>query len=299
MCQSHMNADVEHDREDRMGDGPSARSRSWTCRATGRSSTLLSPSDQQDRREVEQQHVLDHVHRGTLLGERVDRRDQRDRQAQHAAQPRQQPPGLRAARAAARAHLAPARDVADREDEHDDDGPGAKRERGVGRDGEHCRAIVSLPDRHGAVVIRHTTSGSAGGRARSAACARASRGLRRLPRAADVARTSAVPRLPAGAAVAGAAALPALRAAGAVRVALPGAGAAFSGAWAPVAYAGAAPALVAALKFRGAVGLARLMAAQIAATAPPGLVGGPSPSCSCRCRPIRCAGAAAASTTRR
>jgi len=45
---------------------------------------------------------------------------------------------------------------------------------------------------------------------------------------------------------------------------------AFSGAWAPVAYAGAVPALVNALKERGAVGLARLMAAQIAATAPRG-----------------------------
>jgi predicted amidophosphoribosyltransferase len=45
---------------------------------------------------------------------------------------------------------------------------------------------------------------------------------------------------------------------------------AFSGAWAPVAYAGAVPALVNALKERGAVGVARLMAAQIAATAPPG-----------------------------
>jgi predicted amidophosphoribosyltransferase len=38
-----------------------------------------------------------------------------------------------------------------------------------------------------------------------------------------------------------------------------------------VAYAGAVPALVKGLKERGAVGLARLMAAQIAATAPPGL----------------------------
>ncbi|WP_327469136.1 ComF family protein [Baekduia sp.] len=45
---------------------------------------------------------------------------------------------------------------------------------------------------------------------------------------------------------------------------------AFSGAWAPMAYAGAVPALVNALKERGAVGIARLMAAQIAATAPPG-----------------------------
>jgi len=46
---------------------------------------------------------------------------------------------------------------------------------------------------------------------------------------------------------------------------------AFSGAWAPVAYDGSVPALVRAFKDRGALGLARLMAAQIAATAPPGL----------------------------
>jgi predicted amidophosphoribosyltransferase len=49
---------------------------------------------------------------------------------------------------------------------------------------------------------------------------------------------------------------------------------AFSTAWAPLAYDGAVPALVTALKERGAVGLARLMAAQIAATAPPGLWNG-------------------------
>jgi predicted amidophosphoribosyltransferase len=45
---------------------------------------------------------------------------------------------------------------------------------------------------------------------------------------------------------------------------------AFAAAWAPLAYAGPVPALVNGLKERGAVGLARTMAAQIAATAPPG-----------------------------
>lgn len=45
---------------------------------------------------------------------------------------------------------------------------------------------------------------------------------------------------------------------------------AFDAAWAPLAYAGPVPGLVVALKDRGAVRLARLMAAQIAATAPPG-----------------------------
>jgi predicted amidophosphoribosyltransferase len=43
---------------------------------------------------------------------------------------------------------------------------------------------------------------------------------------------------------------------------------AFARAWAPLAYAGPVPALVVALKERGAVGLAALMAAQIAAAAP-------------------------------
>jgi predicted amidophosphoribosyltransferase len=48
--------------------------------------------------------------------------------------------------------------------------------------------------------------------------------------------------------------------------------AAFTRAWAPLAYDGPARRLVAALKFRGALALAELMAAQIAATAPPGLL---------------------------
>jgi predicted amidophosphoribosyltransferase len=46
---------------------------------------------------------------------------------------------------------------------------------------------------------------------------------------------------------------------------------AFSAAWSPVAYAGPVPALVRGLKDRGALGLARLMAAQLVAAAPPGL----------------------------
>src|SRR5215212_9715090 len=42
--------------------------------------------------------------------------------------------------------------------------------------------------------------------------------------------------------------------------------------WAPVAYSGPARDLVRALKFRGAIGLADTMAAQIVANAPPGLL---------------------------
>jgi len=48
----------------------------------------------------------------------------------------------------------------------------------------------------------------------------------------------------------------------------PAAAAAFEQAWAPLAHAGPARQLVAALKFRGALLVARLMAAQIAASAP-------------------------------
>jgi predicted amidophosphoribosyltransferase len=51
----------------------------------------------------------------------------------------------------------------------------------------------------------------------------------------------------------------------------PARGAAFASAWAPLAYEGTARALVAALKFRGAVGLAGLMAAQITAHLPAAL----------------------------
>ena len=47
--------------------------------------------------------------------------------------------------------------------------------------------------------------------------------------------------------------------------------------WAPLAYEGPARALVAALKFRGATGVAGAIAAQIAATAPDGLLGGTPP----------------------
>jgi predicted amidophosphoribosyltransferase len=52
----------------------------------------------------------------------------------------------------------------------------------------------------------------------------------------------------------------------------PMAGAAVAHAWSPVAFEGPARSLVHALKFRGALGLADLMAAQMVATAPPGLL---------------------------
>jgi predicted amidophosphoribosyltransferase len=76
------------------------------------------------------------------------------------------------------------------------------------------------------------------------------------------------------------AALPWLRGPRCPRCALPSpcgarcpmAGAPIARSWTPLAYEGAAQAVVRALKLRGAVGLAELMAAQMVATAPPGLL---------------------------
>jgi predicted amidophosphoribosyltransferase len=58
----------------------------------------------------------------------------------------------------------------------------------------------------------------------------------------------------------------------------PAGGAAFAGAWAPLAYEGSARALVAALKFRGALAVAALMGAQLAAHLPPALREAPEPA---------------------
>lgn len=58
----------------------------------------------------------------------------------------------------------------------------------------------------------------------------------------------------------------------------PAARAAFDRAWAPLAHAGPARGLVAALKFDGALPLADLMAAQMAAAAPLGLLASPTPT---------------------
>lgn len=56
----------------------------------------------------------------------------------------------------------------------------------------------------------------------------------------------------------------------------PALGSAVAQAWAPVAFEGPARALVHALKFRGALGVADAMAAQVVAGAPPGLLASPA-----------------------
>ncbi len=66
--------------------GPARRSIACSRRVTGRSSTLVQPEDHQDRRDVEQQDVLEHVHHHQLLAERVDRRHERDEDRGETAQ---------------------------------------------------------------------------------------------------------------------------------------------------------------------------------------------------------------------
>jgi predicted amidophosphoribosyltransferase len=132
-------------------------------------------------------------------------------------------------------------------------------------------AILSLPDRHGAAQTRNTSSGTLDGVLDDLLALVVPAVCVACRRAGEVARNDPLCR-------ACRQGLPWLGAQRCPRCGLPGPcgprcparAQAFSGAWAPVAYAGAVPALVNALKERGAVGLARLMAAQIAATAPPG-----------------------------
>jgi predicted amidophosphoribosyltransferase len=107
----------------------------------------------------------------------------------------------------------------------------------------------------GCVACRAPLAGAAA----APLCGACRRALRFLHAEAPCPRCG-LPRAGAGAAAGGHARCPAR-------------GAAWRAAWAPVAYAGPATGLVAALKFRGALPCAQLMAAQIAAGAPPGLLG--------------------------
>ena len=116
-------ADVGDDAEPRGGERP-GRALDAVDAARGRAQDLRGQAErEQDRRDVGDQQVLDHVHRGELLAEPVDRRDQRDEQRQDAAAPGREPPAARRSRAALAPRRAPARDVhaevAGEREEHD------------------------------------------------------------------------------------------------------------------------------------------------------------------------------------
>jgi hypothetical protein len=77
----------------------------------GAQDPLRQPEDQQDRRQIGDQQVLDHVPRGHLLAQVVDRRDQRDEEHQHATDPGGCAPAARRPSAPGAPRGAPARAV--------------------------------------------------------------------------------------------------------------------------------------------------------------------------------------------
>ena len=65
---------------------------------TGPQQHLGEAEDQQDRRDVEQQDVLDHVHHQQLVAEDVDRRDERREDREQPAREQRQAPVARRVR---------------------------------------------------------------------------------------------------------------------------------------------------------------------------------------------------------
>jgi hypothetical protein len=65
--------DVQHDREDRVGERAGAALDADEAARQRAQQHLREPQQHEDRGEVEQQQVLDHVHEKQLLAEAVDR----------------------------------------------------------------------------------------------------------------------------------------------------------------------------------------------------------------------------------
>ena len=96
-CQTHIIPTYSDDREDRVAEHAGGLLEALQAARDRAQDDLRQAADQADRRDVEQQHVLDHVHRERLVGEAVDRRDQRDEQREEAAEVRHEAPGRRLA----------------------------------------------------------------------------------------------------------------------------------------------------------------------------------------------------------
>ena len=214
--------------------------------------------EDQERRDVAQQHVLDHVRREeVVLAEAVDRGDERGEQREHPGGEgdRLERPGA-AGRTTARgglaAHLEEAPDVDPREQRQ-------RREHGGIREPLDMRMARRFVTGH----ARDCRNGVPTRRTRGVELGRC------LPRSSP--RRSAGPVAPtprAGALSAGAA--------GGALVFLPREPVCLAGVrvWAPVAYEGPGRDLVRALKFHGALSLAREMSALAVASAPEGLLRG-------------------------
>ena len=298
-------ADVGDDAERRVRERPGGALDPVDAARDRAQDPLRQREREADRRDVGEQQVLDHVRGRELLAEPVDRRDQRDEQrsdpgppqrsrpsaARRARRPRRgrcasggcrrsRRPRARAARSGAKVHDVSTGTAAastshwsgERTTAQDGEGPApvsssADTRRARGRHADSPLYLPAVERREGAIVA------AACGAARAVrACPAAGAADCTACRAARRARCCA-PRAPARCRGC-AARLPSLRAAArTARGGCPAAGAAFALAWAPLAYEGVARELVQALKFRGALPVAQLMAAQVAAGLPPALRG--------------------------
>ena len=110
-CQSHIAPTYATTPKAGWPNGPAARSIRWMRRVAGRRIHLVSAEREEDRGEVGDQQVLDHVEGRELLAEEVDRRDQRDEQRHDPGRPQRRAALAGGARAALLARPAPAQPV--------------------------------------------------------------------------------------------------------------------------------------------------------------------------------------------
>jgi hypothetical protein len=130
--------DVEHDGDGGMGERAGGALQTLQA-AGGRAEDHLGQAhDEQDRRHVEEQDVLDHVHREGLLAEAIDGGDERGEEREDRAGEGQQASDRRAAGTRARADAAPARDVGRRRQADERESAGVERPRSVR---SHCARL--------------------------------------------------------------------------------------------------------------------------------------------------------------
>ena len=84
MCQRYISASQSTIAGDRAGERAEARSSAGQPARGGPHDHAREPEQDQQRRDVAEQHVLDHVRREqVVLAEAVERRDERDQQREH------------------------------------------------------------------------------------------------------------------------------------------------------------------------------------------------------------------------
>ena len=141
MCQIHIAPTYRVIANTGLAIGPSLRSSRSSGRATGRSRTLREAEDAEDRRDVEQQDVLDHVHEEQVLAERVDGGEERDHREGDAGEEQHEASDGRVARAPP-AHV-DERQAGQHDERAEAEGPGCVRG-GCGRGQGRCRHARGL-----------------------------------------------------------------------------------------------------------------------------------------------------------